>query len=132
MDKLKFPIEGQDVCPDCGCEECIGAQTIGELEADQKIPEGAFPDGLALSFPLYNQQTLQKLVTNILVGNPKVAVLAVYVRICAECHRIYVRKIDLVWQEMQVQAMPAAMGQRMQSPPGKGLGGFQSPFMGKG
>jgi len=122
---MGFPVEGHDVCPDCGCPDCIGAGAIRELKDIGKIPEEMFANGLSLAFPLYDPRKLQKMASQALVGStPKVATLKVFLAICKSCKRLYVREVDLTWQEVKIQIQTQPRNPGGQSP-------FKLPF-GKG
>jgi len=119
---MGFPIKGYDVCPDCGCADCIGAETIRELKDKGKIPEEMFANGLSLGFPLYDPRKLQKMASQALLGStPKVSTLKVFLAICKNCKRLYVREVDLLWQEVTVQI------QTQQRPQTQGFP-FKLPF----
>lgn len=103
VENINFPVKGCDSCPDCGCEEDLVAKTISRLKDDKVVSEKIEATGLKLQIPLFNPQDLPKLIQTTLVGKPKVPMLTIYLRICAECKHVYLHSLDLQWQEVQIQ-----------------------------
>ncbi len=114
--KREVLIKGYDACPDCGCKICIGTEVIQELKDDEEIPKQMFTNGLVLTFPLYDPKTIPQLAAKALVGsNPSVPSLRVFLAICKDCKRLYLREVNLRWQEIKAQVQM----QQQQKPPGK-------------
>ena len=103
---MEFPIKCYDVCPDCECADCIAAEVIQELKDAGKIPEQLFKKGLAIAISLFDPSMLPKMLSETLVGKPKYAVLHVFIAICKDCKKLYVKEVDLIWQELQLQMAP--------------------------
>ena len=103
---MEFPIKCYDVCPDCECLDCIPAEIIQELKDEGKIPAEIFTKGLAISVPLFDPSMLQKMISQTLVGKPTYPVMQIFFAICKDCKRFYVREINLIWQEIQLQMAP--------------------------
>lgn len=96
-EKTKFPIEGAIKCPSCGSEKQVGQDYLSELEAEGKVPKGAFKDGLVLNIPI-----MQALMSPVMV-NPEIPVLVIAFDICGKCFTIYSRKVDLKFQPIKVK-----------------------------
>ena len=114
--KLGFPIKGHDRCPNCGCEEGIGAETIHQLKKEGELSKEIFPKGMMVQIPLLDPMKLQKVLTPVV----QMPVFTWYYDICAECKTLYVKEIDLTWQPVQVQAQVIRPGKHP---------GFGPPFL---
>lgn len=97
-ERLKFPIQGAEVCPHCGCKERIGEQLIRELKEDGKLSKMAFPKGaLAIQVPLFDQ-TRPPLATQIVIP-----MLQIMFDVCKECKTIYCTDLELTQQPAKVE-----------------------------
>lgn len=112
-EQMKFPIQGADKCPVCGSEETIGRRYFDELEDSGKVPKGSLKEGMTLQIPL-----LQTLMGAIVPTNPSISVLNVAFEICGntKCFSLYVTKVFITQQPVQIQMKPGLPPGQM-SPP---------------
>lgn len=103
-EKMKFPIEGADCCPNCGDIERVGQQAIEQLKADKALGEKAFPKGLVLQIPLVDP-TRPPLTTHFTIP-----VLQIRFDVCKKCKTIYCTGADMVQQQAMVQQPQSMKG----------------------
>jgi len=126
-EKLNFPMQGHEKCPQCGGEARIGQTKIAELKKEGLLEENMFPKGPTWAIPLFDQS--KPIRVNVLsITTPKIPILSVYWDVCAnpDCLTVYVTGVDFIMQEVKLQQVPVGIpgrpGQFGPLPPGFGRG----------
>jgi len=105
-----YPIAGPGVCPKCGHKERIGQGLIDQLKQNGNIDNDAFPNGLAWSVPLHDQNK-PIMVSPLSIIKPKIPVLSICFDVCAnpDCLYLYITKVNFTWEEINIQMPPPQM-----------------------
>ena len=102
-ERLKFPILGAEVCPNCGSKERVGQKVIQEMKDDGKLSQ-AFPTETMLQVPLFDPTRPP------LAATFTIPVLQIHFDVCEKCKTLYCTRINLAQQPTQVQQMPGPIG----------------------